>query len=417
MLRKPVRDRVLVGLDAPARDAAISGVVSVEGWAIAAGRVRAVEVLVDGKRLGWAAYGAERPDVLAAFPQLAMTARCGFRYSLDCYRLGDGKHMLTVSARSTRRGQAEMSQEIMVGNRAGVPDSCPLCGSKRVNRRPAWLAGRYRYHICRACDVGFIYPIPTAEECQVYYDSAYVTPERAREIVREEPVRWDAAELHQLIARYHPTAHRVCDAGCGTGTLINGLAKYGYAVVGYELSQVSSAVAREELGLSVVTGTLADAVGARFDVVIMRHMLEHSPTPLAELADAVKVLAEHGILLVVMPNRRSFPARLYRGAWQWFVVPAHIWHFSWRTLSWAAAHSRLKPLHHYTRKGDALLLAHEWLEIVAALRAGNSRKQAAARRITPFYLPLAGLLQRVAPRLGRGQEVVAVFAKGAPGKR
>ena len=76
-----------VHIDMPAPGGAVSGTVTVAGWAIdnASGvgsAISGVQVLVDGAAAGTATYGISRPDVCAAYQQYAEVSYYGRRISL-----------------------------------------------------------------------------------------------------------------------------------------------------------------------------------------------------------------------------------------------------------------------------------------------------------------------------------------------
>jgi hypothetical protein len=55
-------------------------------------------VLVDGTPAGAATYGANRPDVCAAYPGRPGCPNVGYSYSLDTTTLAAGSHIIAVTA-------------------------------------------------------------------------------------------------------------------------------------------------------------------------------------------------------------------------------------------------------------------------------------------------------------------------------
>jgi Bacterial Ig domain len=85
----------LANVDSPTPSAVISGSnVTVAGWAFGNSPISAVNVSVDGTVQGTATLGVARPDVAAAFPQIA-PANCGWNFSLDTTSLANGAHTIT----------------------------------------------------------------------------------------------------------------------------------------------------------------------------------------------------------------------------------------------------------------------------------------------------------------------------------
>jgi hypothetical protein len=95
-------------LDVPAPAAVISGAaVSVAGWAFDNVAVGSVQVYVDGLLRGTATLGGSRPDVAAAYPQVAPNDS-GWSYVLDTTTLSNGPHSLAVQARDVSGNEAAL---------------------------------------------------------------------------------------------------------------------------------------------------------------------------------------------------------------------------------------------------------------------------------------------------------------------
>jgi N-acetylmuramoyl-L-alanine amidase len=92
-----------VDIDVPATGSALSGTVTVSGWALdnflqVGTAISSVKVLVDGNVVGNATYGLNRPDVCAAYPGRPGCPNVGYTYSLNTAALIPGQHTITVSA-------------------------------------------------------------------------------------------------------------------------------------------------------------------------------------------------------------------------------------------------------------------------------------------------------------------------------
>ena len=113
------------------------------------------------------------------------------------------------------------------------------------------------------------------------------------------------------------TGLRILDLGCGGGLLAEPLARMGAQVTGLDLTPQSIAVAQahadaQGLGIRYVVGDMFQAAqalgeGAPFDVVIGLEVIEHTADPDGFIAQARRLLAPGGVLLVSTLNR-TFPS-------------------------------------------------------------------------------------------------------------
>jgi hypothetical protein len=82
-------------LDTPQEDQTIRNIFSVSGWFLDESGVNKIEVLIDGKFIGEAVYGSNRPDVANRYPEYN-NINSGFNLFLDASTLSEGKHTLVI---------------------------------------------------------------------------------------------------------------------------------------------------------------------------------------------------------------------------------------------------------------------------------------------------------------------------------
>ena len=70
----------------------------------------------------------------------------------------------------------------------------------------------------------------------------------------------------------------------------------------------------------------------QYDLIILRHVLEHSHDPVSLIAELGSHLTQDGIIYVEVPNLESACARLFGSNWQGWYVPRHIFHFNRMSL-------------------------------------------------------------------------------------
>ncbi len=134
-----------------------------------------------------------------------------------------------------------------------------------------------------------------------YYDEFSATYERHRHHGYHVLVD----ELEVGIARRY-CGQRVLEAGCGTGLILERLARYSDEVVGLDLSQGMLSRARDR-GLTVMQGSV-DALpfaDDSFDTVVSFKVLAHVPPIRETLAELTRVTRPGGHLVLELYNRRS----------------------------------------------------------------------------------------------------------------
>jgi uncharacterized protein (TIGR03437 family) len=95
-----------VWIDSPVAGAAVSGTITVSGWAMdnraAVGTaIGSVQVFVDGAAVGNATYGLSRPDVCYVYPGRPGCPNVGFSFALNTAALTPGSHTIVVTATDT----------------------------------------------------------------------------------------------------------------------------------------------------------------------------------------------------------------------------------------------------------------------------------------------------------------------------
>ncbi len=106
----------LVAIDSPAAGSVVSGMVTLTGWAVAplGSSLAPIQVLVDGKQLGLATYGVNRPDVCAVYPGRSGCPNVGYTFQLNTTPLSSGPHLVTIVAMDTESMPQTNSSSVML---------------------------------------------------------------------------------------------------------------------------------------------------------------------------------------------------------------------------------------------------------------------------------------------------------------
>jgi 2-polyprenyl-3-methyl-5-hydroxy-6-metoxy-1,4-benzoquinol methylase len=193
---------------------------------------------------------------------------------------------------------------------------------------------------------------------------------------------------------------RLLDFGCGGGKFLKRMTSVGWKTTGIDFSEAAVEAVRKK-GIPVYQGTLPNenlAPGS-FDIVTMRHSLEHVPDPVAILKAARDLLAKDGNLIIRVPNFASWEVDYFGDASPRLDIPRHLTHFTPATLK-----AMLEQSGYETIAVKQICRAN-WLRKAAKLsERGPRRKFAFLFRIT-FFCRIAALASQLA---GRGNEIIAI---------
>lgn len=250
-----------------------------------------------------------------------------------------------------------------------MPDTesvpCPLCGSAETRR--LWQGDGFAMGRCRVC--GLVRQDPRRTQEWLLHHHYGVSGKRegplvARPQAYEGLAEWqpeptgafEAGVLAVESCRPSEGPKGVwLDVGASAGAMLVAARAAGWKVAGVEPNPRQVEVCRDVHGIDVEQGVLETA---RFpdgfaEVVSYRHVLEHVHDLGRELAEARRVLAPGGLLLVEVPHwggsrYRTGAVRtalgLGRSFWSGLNVPQHLYYFTASTLSRLLQHAGLTPL-------------------------------------------------------------------------
>lgn len=123
------------------------------------------------------------------------------------------------------------------------------------------------------------------------------------------------------------------DVGCGTGDFLNVCQLNGFDVAGVEPNLKAHSLAKEKLQAdSDLVKDLFELEERKFDVITLWHVLEHVPNLDTYIEKLSALLKPNGILVIAVPNYKSFDAKHYKKSWAAYDVPRHLWHFSKKSI-------------------------------------------------------------------------------------
>lgn len=204
------------------------------------------------------------------------------------------------------------------------------------------IATRDRYglpvstHLCRSCGVLRTSPRMTPSALARFYAEDYRLIYGGQACAPDTFFTEQVRHARQILARVSPhlgpnPPATVFDVGCGAGGMLLPFAETGWRAYGCDIG--AAYLERGRLaGLTLVAGdaeTLAPYAPAR--LILLSHVLEHLPDPLATLHRLRDLLEPQGYLWIELPG--VFAIHRTYGDTLRFLQNAHLYHFTLGTLT------------------------------------------------------------------------------------
>ncbi len=130
----------------------------------------------------------------------------------------------------------------------------------------------------------------------------------------------------KLINSFDTEEKTILDIGAGTGDFLSVCKKNGWKINGVEPSESARELASKKN--IILENSVEKFQNKSFDVITLWHVLEHIPTLPEFIQTLKKLLKPNGVLIIAVPNYKSYDAKLYKEFWAGYDVPRHLWHFS-----------------------------------------------------------------------------------------
>ena len=144
----------------------------------------------------------------------------------------------------------------------------------------------------------------------------------------------------QLIENQIVNSKKLLDIGAGTGDFLSFAQTRGFDVDGIEPSSKARKKSHEK-GVKLKTD-IDEINNSTYDVITLWHVLEHLPNLEEQIGVISNLLNDDGILVIAVPNFRSWDAKHYGKFWAGYDVPRHLWHFSQQAIQKLFSKEKMK---------------------------------------------------------------------------
>lgn len=286
---------------------------------------------------------------------------------------------------------------------------------------------------CPDCEIGMVHPFPSDKKLSTLYSTGnYRTDGGTRFNFFVEYLIYLGSVIKRRRIEKYSTKGKIFDVGCGRGLFMDIMRQGGWNVEGSELNKETASYAEEVYGLKVYPGKIKNhsLISESFDAINVCGVLEHLKEPDEALTECRRLLKNHGLLVVLVPDIRSLEFKLGRQNWFHLDLPFHLFHFSEKGLAKLLQKKgfkirRIKRFHlEYSTFGWLQTLLNlskiKYNLFYDLLKSGNlrgkkmrgvkSRDILITLLLLPIYFPLSFLLSILEPVLFRRGGIIQVYA-------
>lgn len=203
--------------------------------------------------------------------------------------------------------------------------NCPLCGTTADSATPLATYAELTWVRCPICDL--IYKrseAPDAGAVDFYEGGYFGTGDQGRRYTQRRARRIQKSRNQILDVLNHVPGGPLLDIGCSMGYTLEAARSLGLPATGADISEFAIRTCRE-LGFRAEKGVLGQMpfAAGEFDIVTMKHVLEHTPDPRSALRDVRRILSPGGALFIAVPHGGNRKVRTQPQSYQYFVPSRH----------------------------------------------------------------------------------------------
>lgn len=225
---------------------------------------------------------------------------------------------------------------------------CRICNSKQL--KLFYCQGntnQFSYYKCKNCDlVNLDLTGLEINQYQHKYYRRFIPPSDYEE-------EKGASDAYRFITKYVPVKGKYLDIGCGWGRLLYFARKDGWEVKGVEISPQFAEYVRSRLNIEVDIADflLYENTHEKFDLISLRHVLEHLPDSILAMNKIYNLLKNTGYAHFEFPNINSVSHRIkrflirtgiHKKQYDSSYFPGHCNEFSKKTFIYLLAKTRFQ---------------------------------------------------------------------------
>ena len=192
---------------------------------------------------------------------------------------------------------------------------CMLCNEhKYVTVKDVLRGGGNAIHAvrCEKCGLEQLFPLPTVEEDEEYYDvnvhDKGITPDFSIDEIYEKFKYQNESRIKYLQEFGIEKSWKILDMASGYGFFMQMMKTEGYEVEGVEISKDRLGVCRNRMAdakvytINLLAEEVPEKLYESYDLVTMFHLLEHITNPVLFLKRLKDFMKPDGYLILELPN-------------------------------------------------------------------------------------------------------------------
>lgn len=204
--------------------------------------------------------------------------------------------------------------------------NCRLCGSQNLKLYyTQGNQGQYKFYKCRQCKL-VNYDQSTGIN-QQKYAQVYIDPDD-----ENHSVNLNQIDTYRFIKKQFNKSLSMLEIGCGNGKLLSLAMNDCWSVKGLELSEFLANSIRNRLKIDVEIANFLDYENSPkevFDLIVLRHVLEHISDPALALIKINSLLINNGSAVLEFPDIEGLDLKLRRflakiGVYKKIYPPAYL---------------------------------------------------------------------------------------------
>lgn len=250
-----------------------------------------------------------------------------------------------------------------------MKNECPWCKSENnslfLELKDYFLTQEdFKIYECNDCKLLFTTPCPLPSEIGKYYKSTnYLSHSEEKKglvpFIYNKVKKTNIKNKFNIIKEHcKKNDINLLDIGCGIGDFLLYAKEHNCNITGIEPDADARKIAEKKLNTKVLqTDELKNIPDQSFDAITMWHVLEHVPDIRTEICHLERLLKKEAVLILALPNYKSYDAEYYKDKWAAYDVPRHLHHFSQTSIKNIFENSNLELIDTKPLKWDSFYIS------------------------------------------------------------